>query len=656
MLKRLFSLLLVLAITISCVMTVSAVEAPKFGYDDFSSVVSVSGNLPAEYNTSNISILLVKKTVDFDNVSAADIGYIQQTTVDSAGTYNVKFNFNKNIDDYKLYVRQGKVNINPSVTKAEAISDLMNIDLKLDNITSASVGNAVLEVTNYFGRDNLSYDLYLAYYDASGNLLNVSTAFNNVIDADSLTNKTISYTIPNGTATVKAFIWNKISNLMPLKEVTVKEADDYTFSDGDRVVLVGDSITHQSLYVKYLEHFYQIRYPEKEISFINAGISGDTTAGVNGRFDWDIIPKDATHVTFLIGVNDMQGSVTIDTAISNLKEAITILKNKGITVTVLGGVMYDTDLTYSTQGISVSGIDVKLSNYVKACKTLAEEMKVNYIELNDYLIDITNKTRAANPGSTVIMSADRIHPGEPGGIVMASLIAKQQGFDKYVSNVDIDVQNKMIITSHNAETSLNSADSTSVSYEYKAKSVPFATNDSYNLASGGDSSTYKVTGGFVGINITNELNNEIIKVTGLEDGEYTISFDGATVTTATASELANGINIATLDTNPGQVKAQASLEYNEKKFTNEQYVRAYAFSKYHAYKNSIDPTDIDAFHAYLNNYITNGSQSHIRYYFGHYLGYYYGKETEARDNIIKYTDLAREAAQPETYTVTITKN
>ncbi len=654
--KKLLSLMVVLTMIVSSMTTVLAVDAPKFGFDDYSSVVSVSGNLPAEYNTTNVSILLVKKTVDFDNVTPADIGYIQQTTVDSAGTYNVKFKFSKNVDDYKLYVRQGKENVNPSVTKAEAISDLINVDLKLDNITTASIGNAVMEVTNYFGRDNLSYDLYLAYYDANGNLLDVSTAFNNIVNVDGDSGKTINYTIPTGTAIVKAFIWNKISNLMPLKDVTVKTANDYTFSDGDRVVLVGDSITHQSLYVKYLEHFYQIRYPEKEISFINSGISGDVTAGVNSRLDWDIISKDATHVTFLIGVNDMQGSVTIDKAISNLKEAITILKNKGITVTVLGGVMYDTDLTYSSQGISVSGIDKKLSSYVKECKALAEEMQVNYIELNDYLIDITNKTREANPGSTVIMSADRIHPGEPGGIVMAELIAKQQGFDKYVSNVEIDAANNAITTSHNAETSLNNANTTSVSYEYKAKSVPFATNSAYNVASGGDNDSLKITGGFVGINITDELNNEIIKVTGLEEGEYTISFDGATVTTATASELAEGINIATLDTNPGQVKAQASLSYNEKKFTNEQYVRAYAFSKYHALKNDIDPTDIDAFHAYLNNYIANGSQAHIRYYFGHYLGYYYGKEELARDNIIKYTDLAREAAQPESYTVTITKN
>ena len=655
MLKRLLSTLIVLAMIASSVITVAAVDAPKFISDDYSSAVSVSGNLPAEYNTSNVSILLIKKTASFSDVAASDIGYIQQTTVDNAGNYNVKFNFSKNIDDYKLYVRQGKNNVNPSVTKAEAISDLIDIDLKLDNISTASIGNAVLEAKNYFGRSNITYDMYLAFYDANGNLLNVSTAFNNAAYSDT-TNKTIEYNIPTGTKIVKAFIWNKISNLMPLKDVTVKNVDDYTFSDGDRVVMIGDSITHQSLYVKYLEHFYQTRYPDREISFINAGISGDSTAGIISRIDWDLVPKNATHITLLIGVNDMQGGISIDTAVSRLKQIIEPAQNKGITVTVLGGVMYDVDSSYTTQGISVSGIDTKLANYVKATKALAEELKVNYIELNDYLEDITDRTRAVNPGSTVIMSADRIHPSDAGGFVMAELIAKQQGFDKYVSNVEIDAANSVITTSHNAETYLNSANSTSVSYEYKANAIPFATNDSYNVASGGDSSANKITGGFVGINVTDELNNEIIKVTGLDDGEYTISFDGNIVTTVTSEELAEGVNIATLATNPGQEKAQNVLKYDESKFTHAQHLRAYAFTKYYAYNNDVNPDDIDAFHAYVDGYLATHTSGHIPYYFGLYRNYYYGKEDVVRDNIIKYTDLARQAAQPENYTVTITKN
>lgn len=655
MLKRLLSTLIVLAMIASSVITVAAVDAPKFICDDYSSAVSVSGNLPAEYNTSNVSILLIKKSASFSDVAASDIGYIQQTTVDNAGNYNVKFNFSKNIDDYKLYVRQGKNNVNPSVTKAEAISDLIDIDLKLDNISTASIGNAVLEVKNHFGKTGLSYDMYLAFYDVNGNLLDVSTAFNNSVIGGTAS-KNIEYDIPDNAAIVKAFIWNKISDLMPLKDVTVKDTDDYTFSDGDRIVMIGDSITHQSLYVKYLEHFYQTRYPDREISFINAGISGDKTAGIIGRFDWDIVPKNATHITILIGVNDMQGGASIDDTISRLRQIIETAKGKGITVTVLGGVMYDVDSSYTTQGISVSGIDKKLNNYIKACKVLAEELKVNYIELNDYLIDITERTREANPGAMVIMSADRIHPSDAGGFVMAELIAKQQGFDKYVSNIEIDVDSNAIVTSHNAETTLNNANSTSVSYEYKANAVPFATNDSYNVASGGDSSSNKVTGGFVGINVTDELNNEIIKVTGLEDGEYTIAFDGNVVTTATSDELAEGVNIATLATNPGQKKAQNVLKYDESKFTHAQHLRAYAFSKYYAYNNNVDPFDIDAFHAYLDDYIANGTQAHIRYYFGLYRDYYYGKEDVVRDNIIKYTDLAREAAQPERYTVTITKN
>ena len=48
-----------------------------------------------------------------------------------------------------------------------------------------------------------------------------------------------------------------------------------TLEDGDTLVFLGDSITHQCLYTQYVEDFYYTRFPKLHIHFHNAGVGGD---------------------------------------------------------------------------------------------------------------------------------------------------------------------------------------------------------------------------------------------------------------------------------------------------------------------------------------------------------------------------------------------
>ncbi len=42
--------------------------------------------------------------------------------------------------------------------------------------------------------------------------------------------------------------------------------------DGDTLVFLGDSITHQCLYTQYVEDYFYTRYPKLRIKFHNAGV------------------------------------------------------------------------------------------------------------------------------------------------------------------------------------------------------------------------------------------------------------------------------------------------------------------------------------------------------------------------------------------------
>src|SRR6266700_3730994 len=74
--------------------------------------------------------------------------------------------------------------------------------------------------------------------------------------------------------------------------------------DGDTVVFLGDSITHQCLYTQYIEDFFYTRYPKVHIHFHNSGVGGDRAKDALTRFDEDVAAYKPRYVTILLGMND----------------------------------------------------------------------------------------------------------------------------------------------------------------------------------------------------------------------------------------------------------------------------------------------------------------------------------------------------------------
>src|SRR5690606_17316989 len=75
-------------------------------------------------------------------------------------------------------------------------------------------------------------------------------------------------------------------------------------NDGDTVVFLGDSITHQRLYTQYVEDFFYTRFPNIRIAFHNAGVGGARAWDALQRFDHDVAAYKPKYVTILLGMND----------------------------------------------------------------------------------------------------------------------------------------------------------------------------------------------------------------------------------------------------------------------------------------------------------------------------------------------------------------
>src|SRR5579864_9601961 len=93
--------------------------------------------------------------------------------------------------------------------------------------------------------------------------------------------------------------------LFCMASVNAAEPDNgFFFKKGDRIVFLGDSITEQFQYSSYIELYLTTRFPKWSLTFLNAGIGGDTARGGASRFDTHVLAEKPTAVTIDFGMND----------------------------------------------------------------------------------------------------------------------------------------------------------------------------------------------------------------------------------------------------------------------------------------------------------------------------------------------------------------
>ena len=77
------------------------------------------------------------------------------------------------------------------------------------------------------------------------------------------------------------------------------------FNNGERVLFLGDSITRAGGWHSIISLFYETRFPERRVTWLNAGISGDTATGALKRLKWDVLDRKPSRVVIMFGINDV---------------------------------------------------------------------------------------------------------------------------------------------------------------------------------------------------------------------------------------------------------------------------------------------------------------------------------------------------------------
>lgn len=225
-------------------------------------------------------------------------------------------------------------------------------------------------------------------------------------------------------------------SLLVVPGVSAFSQSDYAIpSETHRIVFLGNSITYSGQYISYVETYYRLKHPDRDLEWINVGLPSETVSGLsednhaNGAFlrpdlherldrVFEQLKPDLVFVNY--GMNDGIYLPLDEERFQKYKEGINWLDSK--IAEIKADVIYLTPPVYDPKkGADYANVLDNYSDWLLSRYT--DEWKVIDIHwpMRKYLED----QRALD--SAYYLAKDGVHPGEIGHWLMAKEILLSLG-------------------------------------------------------------------------------------------------------------------------------------------------------------------------------------------------------------------------------------
>jgi len=412
------------------------------------------------------------------------------------------------------------------------------------------------------------------------------------------------------------------------------------FKDGETVCFFGDSITHGGRFHSYVYDYYLTRFPDRTVRFVNAGVSGDSAGGAQGRLADDVVANKPTAVVVMFGMNDVgRGNYVAEPNEQQRTAQRQALEryraNMGRLAARLRAeageprLLFVTPSPFDQTGVNdrnnnQPGCNDGLARCAEIVRELAAQNKGTVVDFHAPMTAFNLERQRSDPAFTII-GPDRVHPGAPGHLMMAWLLLKAQGAPALVANVEIDAAAGRVAASENATvTGLEKRDG-GCSFTVLEQALPFPVDPAARPL-------------LAWVPIERELNQEVLTVRGLAPGQYELRIDGAAVGQFDAEALAKGVNLAFNDATPQVRQARGAVaQLNEARRSTETVLRNHAAVRWFLRHRKVDPDDLAAVRVYAETKM--GKTGYYESKVPEYL-----KAWERRGEVIeKVADLDRQA-------------
>ncbi len=333
-------------------------------------------------------------------------------------------------------------------------------------------------------------------------------------------------------------------------------------SDGDSIVFLGDSITHQCLYTQYVEDFFYTRFPKMRLKIHNSGVGGAQAWDALQRFDRDVAAYKPKYVTVLLGMNDGRYQPYNEAIFrkyhKDMTEVITRIRKIGATPILMTPTMYDSRAARMRGGRRApAGGRLELYNSVLSyygtwLREVAVENGYGFVDMYGPLNNLTLQQRKTNPKFTLI--PDSVHPAASGQLVMAYAIIEDMGLRGPVSNIRVlsagGKTPKAQVRGGKITGLVRTKDG--VSFTFLAKSLPWVLPQDADV-------------GVKILKLGHRASREALEIHGLAPGRYELTIDGKHVGIYSHTALSRHIELQSNAKTPQYQQAAKVAELNKRR-------------------------------------------------------------------------------------------
>ena len=303
---------------------------------------------------------------------------------------------------------------------------------------------------------------------------------------------------------------------------------------GQRIAVVGDSITEQKLYSRYIELYLTACLPELDLRVIQLGWGGETAGGFAARMNNDLMPWKPYVVTTCYGMND-GGYRKYDDSIGKryrdaMADIVGRLKKAGATVVVGGPGAVDVT-SFKNPNTPPAVYNENLSRLSGLMKDLAGQEGFPHADVHGAMISAMEKAKPALGAGYDVCGKDGFHPGPNGHLLMAYAFLKGMGIDGQIGTITVDLKGAAAATEGHKVLSSEGG-----KVELESSKWPFCFS--------GDEKSSAGTRSILPFSPFNQdLNRLTLVVKNLEADKAQVTW-GAAAKVFTKAELEKGVNLA----------------------------------------------------------------------------------------------------------------
>ena len=307
--------------------------------------------------------------------------------------------------------------------------------------------------------------------------------------------------------------------------------------EGDKLAIIGDSITEQKMYSRIIETYLTACVPELKITARQFGWSGETAEGFLRRMTNDCLRFLPTVATLNYGMNDHHyRTFDEENALwyrQKYSAVVAGLQDIGARI-VLGspGCVGKVPTWTHSDAYTRDELNISLLAFRDIDIDIAKDLNTRFADVfwPMYKAGFEAQTRYGTDYN--ISGKDGVHPGWAGHLIMAYAYLRAMGLDGDIGTLTVDLS---------AQTATATAGHTVESFKDNTLTV---TSAKYPFCAGGETNhDNTIRSGASLVPFFEELSRFRLVVNNATATNYSVIW-GQTTNTYTSAQLANGINLA----------------------------------------------------------------------------------------------------------------